>query len=165
MIREWLFDREKSPLWIWIEAHTVLFWWLAILSGLVFVLSLLTVPVIIARLPRDYFLDERPPLADEFANQHPLVRWLLLIGKNLLGMVLILGGIAMLATPGQGVLTILIGFMLVNFPGKRSVERWILARSTVERVLNWIRRKRGCEPLLFPESSPAKFSRSQEKRQ
>jgi hypothetical protein len=141
-------------MWIWISDHTALIWWLAVISGLMFLISLIMVPILIARLPRDYFLKDRPPMADQFRHQHPVVRWLLLIGKNLLGMVLVLGGIAMLPGPGQGVLTLLIGLMLLNFPGKRQVERWILDRTTVEKVLNWIRRKRGQEPLLFPESDP-----------
>ena len=141
-------------IWDWIGQHTALLWWMAVASGVLFLFSLLLVPVLIARLPRDYFLQERPPMADQFRNQHPVVRWLLLIGKNLLGGLLVLGGIAMIPGPGQGVLTLLIGLMLINFPGKRQVEQWILNRSTVERVLNWIRRRRGCEPLLFPKNSP-----------
>jgi len=147
---EWFFNRANSPLWNWIDEHTALLWSLAVISGLVFLISLFLVPVIVARLPRDYFLQERPP--GKLADQHPVIRWLLLIGKNLLGVLLVLGGIAMLAAPGQGVLTLLIGFMLLNFPGKRNVERWILRQAAVEHVLNWIRRKRGCEPLLFPEA-------------
>ncbi len=143
-----------ASIWDWIGQHTALFWWMGVASGVLLLFSLLLVPVLIARLPRDYFLRERPPMADEFRNQHPVVRWLLLIGKNLLGGLLVIGGIAMIPAPGQGVLTLLIGLMLINFPGKRQVEQWILNRSTVERVLNWIRRKRRCEPLLFPKNSP-----------
>ena len=139
-----------AELGIWFSDNSTLVWWMALTSGGMFLMSLLLVPVVVARLPRDYFLKERPPLADEFRNRHPIVRWLLLIGKNLLGLVLVLGGIAMVPGPGQGLLTMLIGLMLLNFPGKLLVEHWLLSRSTVERVLNWIRRKRGQEPLLFP---------------
>lgn len=160
---EFLFDRVNSPLWQWIDSHTALLWSMAVASGLMFVISLFLVPVIVCRLPRDFFLHERPPMAEEYAEEHPVVRWLFLIGKNLLGVVLLLGGIAMLAAPGQGVLTILIGLILVNFPGKSKVERWILSRSTVERILNWIRRKRGCQPLLFPDPAEPDSSPGQEK--
>jgi hypothetical protein len=146
-----LADRANSPLWIWMGDHATLMWWLAAISVSTFVLSLILVPIIIARLPRDYFLKDRP-LTEQFRDQHPVIRWLFLIGKNLLGLVLVLGGIAMSlpGVPGQGILTCLIGFMLLNFPGKRQVELWILRRSAVAKVVNWIRRRRGREPLLFP---------------
>jgi hypothetical protein len=149
----WLTNRWNFPIWNWISDHTALIWWMAVISGLMFLISLFLVPLLIVRLPKDYFLRERPPMADEFRQQRPIIRWLLLIGKNLLGAVLVLGGIAMLAGPGQGVLTLLIGLMLLNFPGKRQVEHWILLRPTVERLLNWIRRKHGREPLLFPKKA------------
>ena len=146
-----LADRANSPVWMWLGDHATLMWWLAALSVLTFVLSLILVPIIIARLPRDYFLTERP-LTEQFRGQHPVIRWLFLIGKNLLGLVLVLGGIAMSvpAIPGQGILTILIGLMLLDFPGKRQVELWILRRSAVEKLVNWIRRRRGREPLVLP---------------
>lgn len=129
--------------------HKTLLGCLGAASIAVFVLSLLSVPLVIAKLPADYFLKERSPVA-AFQDRHPVFRWLYHIGKNLLGVALILGGIAMLVLPGQGVLTILIGVMLLDFPGKRHLERWILERSTVERLVNWIRRKRRREPLKFP---------------
>ena len=53
----------------------------------------------------------------------------------------------MLVLPGQGILMIVLGLTMVNFPRKREVECWILHRSAVERVVNWIRRKGGQEPL------------------
>jgi hypothetical protein len=149
---DWLTNRSSSPLWQWVNEHTTLLWWIALISGVIFLLSLLLVPIVVARLPQDYFLRERPPMTEEFRDLHPAVRWLLLIGKNVLGGLLVLGGIAMLAAPGQGFLTLLIGLMLMNFPGKRQAEHWLLSRPTVEKVLNWIRRKRGKEPLKFPKS-------------
>jgi len=44
--------------------------------------------------------------------------------KNLLGVLLFMLGLIMLVTPGQGILTLLFGLMLMNFPGKYRVERW-----------------------------------------
>jgi hypothetical protein len=139
-------------MWQYLGDHSLLFGWLGAISFATFVLSLLAVPIIIARLPADYFLKERP-VTLEYRDRHPVIRWSFLILKNLLGVLLILGGIAMLVLPGQGVLTILIGLLLLNFPGKREVERWILKRSAVEKVVNWVRRKRGREPLLFPSAT------------
>ncbi len=134
----------------WISDHKLIL----LLSVGTFVVSIVAVPLIIARLPKDYFLRGERPITEEVQEDHPIIRWLFLIGKNLLGAVLVLGGIAMLVLPGQGVLTILIGLMLLDFPGKRNVERWILRQTAVEKVVNWIRKKRGREPLLFPDSEP-----------
>lgn len=152
-------------MWDFIGDRAALFWWLGVLSAGTFVVSLLAVPWIVARLPRDYFLREHPQ-ANLFRKEHPVVRWTFLIGKNVLGLILVLGGIAMLVLPGQGILTILIGLMLLNFPGKREVELWVLKRSAVERIVNWIRRKRHRDPLLFPnetesESGTYGYSREQ----
>jgi hypothetical protein len=49
----------------------------------------------------------------------------------------------MLVTPGQGILTLLIGLMLMNFPGKYHVERWLVMRPGVMRGMNWLRARRG----------------------
>ena len=133
----------------WIDQHSELFGWLGGLSAATFLLGLLAVPYIIARLPEDYFL--RTHHGRQFPDRHPILRWAFVIGKNVLGAVLILGGIAMLVLPGQGILTIVLGLSMVNFPRKREVECWILNRSAVERVVNWIRRKGGHKPLKFPE--------------
>ena len=73
---------------------------------------------------------------------------MLMIGKNALGFILVVAGIIMLVLPGQGVFTILIGIMLLNFPGKYRLERWIVARRPVLRSINWLRRRAGRAPLV-----------------
>ena len=78
-----------------------------------------------------------------------------LVFKNTLGAVLVLGGLAMLVLPGQGVLSILIGTSLLSLPGKRRLERWIVRSRAVMRGLNWIRRRAG-QPPLEPPEDPAK---------
>ena len=47
----------------------------------------------------------------------------------------------MLITPGQGILTIIVGILLGDFPGKLRFERWLIAQAPVKQSLNWIRRK------------------------
>jgi hypothetical protein len=131
--------------------------WLGAISVVTFIVSVLSVPIVVARLPADYFLKERPA-TEACQDRHPIIRWAFLGAKNLLGILLVLGGFAMLVLPGQGILTMLIGVMLLDFPGKRRLEAWILERSAVEKLVNWIRRKRGREPLRFPKS------RKQQKR-
>ena len=74
---------------------------------------------------------------------------MLLIGKNALGYIFIVAGIVMLALPGQGILAILIGIMLLNFPGKFRLERWIITRRPVIRSINWLRRRAKHAPLVL----------------
>lgn len=53
----------------------------------------------------------------------------------------------MLVLPGQGILTILIGLGIMNFPGKFAVERWFVERKGVMFSINWIRQKTKHPPL------------------
>ena len=72
---------------------------------------------------------------------------LLLSAKNALGLLFLAFGVVMLAVPGQGLLTILIGLSLLDFPGKHGLERWLIARPSIHRATSWIRRKSGREPF------------------
>jgi hypothetical protein len=63
--------------------------------------------------------------------------------KNLLGATLLVAGLVMLVMPGQGILAILIGLSLLDFPGKRELERRLVARPRVIRFLNLVRRQAG----------------------
>lgn len=110
--------------------------------------SLLVIPWIVVRIPVDYFAEEERHLLP-WANQHPIVRWFLLILKNLVGVVFILLGIAMLFIPGQGLLTILIGILFLNFPGKYRLERQFIQLRPVRRSVEWLRHRGGREPLIF----------------
>ncbi len=71
----------------------------------------------------------------------------ILIIKNVLGVGLLLAGILMLVLPGQGLFTMFVGIMMMNFPGKYKLERWIVARGPVLKSINWMRKRAGHEPL------------------
>jgi len=86
---------------------------------------------------------------DERRRQHPLAQVLVPLLRNLLGAVLLLAGVAMLVLPGQGLLTMVIGLCLMDFPGKRKVLDWLVGRAAIQQGLNWIRRKQGKEEFLF----------------
>ena len=125
--------------------------WLIIfglVSVVTFVLSLLLIPVIIVRIPEDYFRrDKRENLRWKRVN--PAFRWCLTVMKNLLGLILLIMGILMLVLPGQGLLTILFGIALLDFPGKYKLERRIIAYPKVLNSINWIRKKAQKKPLLI----------------
>ena len=131
----------------WLANNETLVWWLASVSIIGFVATLALVPVLIIRIPTDYFSNTRRHGWDPWGQSHPVMRWSLLVGKNLLGWVVILLGIAMLVLPGQGILTIVIGMILINFPGKYRLERWIITRDSVLRAINAIRKRSGRAPL------------------
>lgn len=119
---------------------------LGLSSVVLFVASLVVVPWLVARLPADYFAHserEHPPPA------HPAWRLTVLVAKNLLGAALVLAGIAMLVLPGQGILSILAGVMLMDFPGKYQLERRIVGQPTVLAALNWIRARAHKPPLVL----------------
>ena len=101
-------------------------------------------PLLLARLPADYFVraGSRPPPEPPT----PLATVLRLL-RSLLGALLILVGIAMLVLPGQGVLTIVAGLSLLHFPGKRRLQRRLLGAPGIRAVCDAIRRRAGKPPL------------------
>jgi hypothetical protein len=132
--------------WITIDEATI--WYLAAFSIVSFIGTLLLVPVLVTRIPEDYFAEKKRHRWEPWAHEHPLIRWSLLIAKNSLGYVMIILGIAMLVLPGQGVLTIFIGVMFINFPGKYRLERWVVMRAPVLNTINKLRQRTGRAPLI-----------------
>ena len=138
----------------WIDPFLPLMWWMATVSVLFFVASLLLIPWLIIRLPADYFHPpSRKPLRT--ASSHPKLGFLLAVLKNLFGGLFILAGLAMLILPGQGLLTILIGITLTNFPGKYRLEQGLARRKNILRAMNWFRRKAHKAPLISPPDQEA----------
>jgi len=137
----------------WVRTHNVLLGWLGAASGLMFLAGLIAVPWLIVRIPADYFLRRRH-FVDRWRPSHPAMRVALLAIKNLVGAVLVLAGLAMLILPGQGILTILVGLMCLDFPGKLALERWLVRRPSVVLALNWIRAKADRPPLQLEEETP-----------
>jgi len=131
-----------------IKRHEILIWWMTGLSGITFIATVIAVPWLIVRLPSDYFSYKRR-IKKLWNDHHPVVRAALLTIKNLTGYILILTGIIMLLTPGQGMLTILIGIIFLDLPGKFRFERWMITRPAVLRSVNWLRRRAGKAPLVL----------------
>ena len=111
------------------------------------VASLFVVGYVLARLPADYFVN--PAARRREVARHPVLAGALFVGRNLLGYFLIvLGAILSLpGVPGQGLLTILMGVMLIDFPGKFRAERWLVTRRPVLAGVNRLRVKFGSPPL------------------
>ncbi len=137
-----------NPVLTWLTDHQYFLVWSGAISLFVFIASLLSLPWLVAQIPDDYFLpDKRQPA--EWKEQHPLVRLLALVGKNLIGLGLILAGILMLFLPGQGILTLVMGALMMDYPGKFQLERKIVKPPAVLKGLNWLRAKANKPPLIL----------------
>jgi hypothetical protein len=101
----------------------------------------------------DYFVRDRTE-DFTFRGRHPAIALLLRITKNLVALVFIATGLAMLVLPGQGILTILIGISVSDFPGKRTLEVALLRLPGIYTAINWIRSKGRKRPLLLPPRKP-----------
>ena len=123
--------------------------WLFTASLVMFLGTLVVVPMLIVRIPADYFLQGKPT-EGSWRRQHPVVRYGLLGLKNAIGLVFLTAGLIMLFTPGQGVITALIGLSLMDVPGKRRLEIAILRRPLVLSAINKIRRRAGRPDLEIP---------------
>lgn len=128
------------------QLHEAAILWLTGLSTVTFIGTLIIVPLLVIRIPSDYFAHATRHRAP-WATHHPFVRWALLLTKNLAGYVFVLAGILMLVLPGQGLLTILMGVMLLDFPGKYRFERWLVTRRPVAKSINWLRNRARRTPL------------------
>ena len=72
---------------------------------------------------------------------------------------MLLLGIAMLVLPGQGVLTILAALVLLDFPGKRRLERRLLLRPRLLGALNSLRARAGRPPIDLDHPVRSSLSR------
>lgn len=139
---EWLSQHLAAMTWMQICAAFALF-------AVTLIASFAVVAFVLVKLPASYFHSshERAFLTDK----SPLVRWSGLVLKNLAGALLIVFGILMSlpGVPGQGVLTILLGLMLMDFPGKRDLESRIISQPRVQKSINALREKFGRPPLLL----------------
>lgn len=118
-----------------------------------FAASLAIVGVLLVKLPATYFLDRHEPAL--WIDQHPAVRWSGIILKNALGIALIALGLllSLPGIPGQGLLTILLGVMLLDFPGKRRLERRLIGMPRVLDRVNRLRARFGKPPLVLAEAN------------
>lgn len=121
----------------------------AIIFVVTFAASLGVISFILVKLPSTYFQETHSRAF--WVDRHPYVRWAGLIAKNALGIVLVLLGILMSlpGIPGQGILTILLGIMLLDLPGKRRLESKILKQPKVLEKINRLRHKFSKPPLVL----------------
>jgi H+/Cl- antiporter ClcA len=124
-----------------------LWWGLGLSVGLT-VGSIALAVAVIVRWPPDHFARVHPI---EDIEQHVVARWLALIAKNVLGGIVILLGMVMMlpGIPGQGLLTVIVGVTLLDFPGKRRMERRLIARPRILHSINKLRARFKHPPLVI----------------
>ena len=124
--------------------------WLAITSLATFFLSLIIIPLIIRSLSVHCFLD-----ITSTPRKKAYTAWkvILLLLRNIIGIFLLFAGIVMLFLPGQGILTILIGILLLSFPGKQKIVNYLIYKPSIQRSLDWVRKKSGTQPFIWPDKN------------
>ncbi len=133
----------------WVQDHPALIGWISAASLFLFVATLLAIPPLVARIPADYFVRHRRVRLVK-TGRHVFFGYVMLIGKNILGVLFIIAGVALLVLPGQGLITMLIGLLFLDFPGKFRLERRVVALPSVMKTLNWLRHRSGKPPLTPP---------------
>jgi hypothetical protein len=131
----------------WFRDNEVIVGVAATFSVVAFLATLVGVPLLLSRLPADYFISPRRSRV-----RNPALHAILFVGKNLLALVLLVMGVVMLVLPGPGIITTLVGISLLSFPNKRRLELRIVSNRRVARSINWIRKRAGRPPLQFPVS-------------
>ena len=153
----WLIDALKTC-WLVISGWIVTllqlikdhYLFVIIFSVISLVLSIVGCAVLITFLPPDYFTE---------TNQgrhikNPILRFFLSVLKNLVGGLLIVVGalLAVPGIPGQGLLTILSGLIISDFPGKKRLARKIIRIRAVYLAANKIRQRFNRPPLILVET-------------
>jgi hypothetical protein len=105
------------------------------------------VTLILVKLPADHFSKSRK--TKFWAGPRPWVHALKVIGKNIAGVLLVALGIVLSlpGVPGQGLLTVLLGIMLLDFPGRHRLEQKLLSRPSIVNAINKLRGRFEKPPL------------------
>jgi hypothetical protein len=112
-------------------------------------LSFLSIGIVMVKIPENYFSSH---YQQDFLPGSPwIVRWGAVIAKNIFGAFLVLLGIVLSlpGVPGQGILTILLGLIMLDIPGKRPLEARIIKRPTILSAINDLRSRYNKPPLVM----------------
>lgn len=113
----------------------------AAVIGASVLLSFAVVSFVMVKIPATYFHSGHQH--HFLSDKHPLFRGVAIVGKNILGVFLIVLGVILVlpGIPGPGFLTIFIGLILTDIPGKRGLEARIIRRPFILAAVNKLRLK------------------------
>jgi hypothetical protein len=135
------------------DFFSALTWQKVLVGALIFLVSFFVnlgiVSVILVKLPADHFSKSRK--TKFWAGPRPALHAAKVIGKNIAGILLVALGIVLSlpGVPGQGLLTVLLGIMLLDFPGRDRLEQKLLSKPSIVNAINRLRGRFGKPPLLL----------------
>ena len=102
---------------------------------------------ILVKLPADHFSKSRK--TKFWAGPRPWIHAAKVIGKNIGGLLLVALGIVLSlpGVPGQGLLTVLLGIMLLDCPGRHRLEQKLLSKPSIVNSINKLRGRFGKKAL------------------
>ena len=105
------------------------------------------VSLILVKLPADHFSKSRK--TKFWSGPRPWLHAAKVIGKNIAGVLLVALGVVLSlpGVPGQGLLTVLLGIMLLDFPGRHRLEQKLLSKPSIVKSINKLRGRFGKKPL------------------
>jgi hypothetical protein len=133
------------------DFFTALTWRKVLVGASIFLASFLVnlgiVSAILVKLPADHFSKSRK--TKFWAGPRPAIHAAKVIGKNIAGVLLVALGIVLSlpGVPGQGLLTVLLGIMLLDFPGRHRLEQKLLSKPSIVNTINRLRERFGKPPL------------------
>lgn len=140
----------------WLKAHAL---WVMLWSVLLFGVGMGIAVLVAVMLPADFFIRDRS--AEIAGRRHPVLRFALRLLKNVAGLVLVIAGglMALPMVPGPGLLLVILGLSLIDFPPLRRLERRVLGSRLVLTGLNAFRSRWNQPPLQIPAPAPRRAVR------
>lgn len=133
---------EQLP--IWLDTHAGTLAWIGGLSFALLLLSLLASPWLLAHLPADYFAK---PSATKLRTPGQLIVASI---RTLFGLFFAVLGLILMVTPGPGLVCLVLGLALCDFPGKHALLVKLIEQPNVLPTLNWLRKKGNQPPFTSP---------------
>jgi hypothetical protein len=112
-------------------------------------ISFAAIVIVLVKIPANYFSSHYQQ--DFLPGSRWVVRWGAVIAKNIAGAFLVMLGLllSLPGVPGQGLLTILLGLILIDIPGKRPLEARIIKRPAIHAAANRLRARFNKGPLIL----------------
>jgi len=133
----------------WLTSYSSILIGIGGLSIVILIFSIIGLGWFISQIPEDYFIHEKRQ-ADNWDKYSSKTRIVIIITKNFIGIAMLISGLLLLILPGQGLLTMIIGLLLIDYPRKFQLEQKIISIPSVFRSLNWFRAKARKPNLLHP---------------
>ena len=118
---------------------------ISVASIFLLTMTVVATPWLLSRLPANYFCQD----PQKTYGTGPL-RWLWHGVLNILGTLVLLIGIAMMFTPGPGLVVMLAGLSLIRLPIKHRLIRAVAARPGIFDMMNQLRARRQRPPFIHP---------------